>query len=104
MLYTGGTTWPWQEVDARSLTLTWQTLAAMVSISSVVVSVAVVYLRLFVDSKLSSLRTDILSATKEDSDKLFLAKSVGELVQFRLSEIERRMARMEDEGHDEQRR
>lgn len=97
LILSGGVTWPWQDVDSRSLTLTWQTLAAMVSISSVVVSVAVVYLRLFVDSKLSLLRNDILSASKEDSDKLFLAKSVGELVQFRISEMERRMTRLEED-------
>jgi hypothetical protein len=37
---------------AQDLTLSWQTLAAMVSISSVIVSIAVVYLRLFVGGEL----------------------------------------------------
>ena len=84
-----------QDVDARSLVLSWQTLAAMVSISSVVVSVAVVYLRLFVENRLGELRGSIVDAIGKTSAESYLGKHVGELLELRLQQIERRIDKLE---------
>lgn len=84
----------------QTLELSWQSLAAMVSVSSVIVSVAVVYLRLFVENRLNELRTGLTTEIHRSSAESFLGKHVGEIVDMKIAELSRRVARMENGDAD----
>ena len=85
----------WIAVDAESLTVSWQSLATMVTISSSLVAVAVVYLRLFVDGRLLQFKQDISHDIRSAE---FLGKQVGYV---KLGELERRIAKVEDDDDDD---
>jgi len=77
----------WQQPDTDSLTLSWQTLAAMATVSSIVVgaavSVATAYLK-------SAWKVDLTAATVEITDR------VRAEITRTVSPLERRVERIED--------
>lgn len=85
----------WQKVDASPLVLSWQALAAITSISSIMVSVAVVYLRLFVENRLNSLRSSVVEAVEHQGERDYLAKNAGEMIAYRMTHMEERLDRIE---------
>lgn len=73
----------WQSPDASSLTLSWQTLAAMATVSSLVVAVAVAYLK-------ASWGKDLTTATVTIGDR------VRSEIKDAVTPLERRIERLED--------
>ena len=78
------------------LTISWQSLAAMVSISSALVTVAIIYLRLFVDGRLSQFKGELTTEIHRSAKDAFLGKHVGEIVDLKLRELERRVSKVEN--------
>ena len=84
--------------DGQSLVVSWQSLAAMVSISSSLVAGAIVYLRLFVDGRLSQFKSALTGEIHAAGREAFLGKHVGDIVDLKLKELERRLGKVENGG------
>lgn len=86
--------WSWGSFDGESLTLSWQTLAAMATVSSVVVGIAMAFLK-------ATWGKDLTTATAELSTRLAEAQiKIGDRVRQEVKEavepLERRVERLED--------
>lgn len=88
----------WFVAQDGSLTVSWQSLAAMVSISSTLVAAAIVYLRLFVDGRLSQVKVELTAEIHKSANDAYLSKHVGEIVDLKLHDLERRVAKVENGG------
>jgi len=83
-----------EEAD-HLLSVTWESLAAIVGIASVLTTLAVVYLRLFVDGRLERFKNEITNAIERSISRSYLSKHEGEIVDLKLATMERRIERVE---------
>ena len=89
-------------VTGDPLILSWQALAAMVSISTTIVTVAVIVLRIFVDSRLAETKAAIIDRIAQTSGDTYLSKHFGELLDLRLRQIEEKLEKLEERLNHEQ--
>lgn len=73
-----------------------QTLAAAATLCGTLVTVAVVYLKLFVENKLSELRAAIIDTVQRNSAEAFLGKHVEKELAIRFADVDKRLNRLEE--------
>lgn len=86
MLALGGISW--QSPNTDSLVLSWQTLAAMGTVSSVVVVAGMAYLRAYFGKELTSAKWEISDRVRTD-------------IKEAVAPLERRIEKLEDGGDDD---
>lgn len=84
----------WIYFDGESLTLSWQTLAAMATVSSIVVGVAVAFLKATWGKDLTMAAADLSS--KIAATQVVIGDRVRTEIKDALAPLERRVERLED--------